>query len=208
MSACKQTSQPATGLCNLWMLQSPSRKSISEVNPLFVFSAYCKRTDWVHFITVYLCWLFSSSTEVLRSLSWFFSSSSVGGVSGECRSSGEGVRPEEEDGEAGRWLELGGDRTEGLAGSCALLSGTWRQIKTEAEWFLTLIIYCFSHNKWTNEMGWGVVQSWWELLFSVRCQQIWRWTLAPPSLCPSPSCPPLLSPDRYWTGKTAQDTQR
>lgn len=45
------------------------------------------------------------------------------GVRGECRISGDGVGPEEEDGEAGRWPELGGDRTEGLAGSCAL-SGT------------------------------------------------------------------------------------
>ncbi len=61
--------------------------------------------------------------EVLRSLSWFLSSSIVGGVRGECRSSGEGVRPEEEDGDAGRWLEFGGVRTEGLAGSGALLSG-------------------------------------------------------------------------------------
>lgn len=63
--------------------------------------------------------------EALRSRSWFLSSSSVGGFSGECRSSGEGLRPEEEDGEAGKWLELlGGFRTEGLTGSGALLSGT------------------------------------------------------------------------------------
>lgn len=69
-----------------------------------------------------LCWLFKSSTEALRSLSWFLSSSSAGGIRGECRSSGEGLRPEEEDGDAGRWLAFGGARTEGLAGSGALPS--------------------------------------------------------------------------------------
>lgn len=61
--------------------------------------------------------------EALRSLSWFLSSSRVRGVCGECRSSGEGLRPEEEDGEADRWLEFGGFRIEGLAGSGTLLSG-------------------------------------------------------------------------------------
>lgn len=70
---------------------------------------------------LYLCWLLSSSTDDLRSRSWFFSSSSVTGVRGECRSSGEGLKPEEEDGEAGRWLEVGGTRTDGLL-SGALLS--------------------------------------------------------------------------------------
>lgn len=73
--------------------------------------------------STHLCWLFSSSTEALRSLSWFLSSSRVRGVTGECRSSGEGLRPEEEDGEAGRWLEVGGARTEGLVGRGALPSG-------------------------------------------------------------------------------------
>lgn len=58
----------------------------------------------------------------LKSLNWFLSSSSDGGVNGECRSSGEGVRPEEEDGEMERWPEFGGDRTQGLHG--ALLSCT------------------------------------------------------------------------------------
>lgn len=74
-------------------------------------------------LTSFLCWAFSSSTEALRSLSWFLSSSSVRGVRGECRISGDGVRPEEEDGEAGRWPEFGRGSTEGLVGSCAL-SGT------------------------------------------------------------------------------------
>lgn len=87
------------------------------------------------FLVTHLCWLFSSSTEALRSLSWFLSSSSVVGVRGECRISGDGARPEEEDGEAGRWPEFGGDRTEGLAGSCAL-SGTWGQKTTYMTFFL------------------------------------------------------------------------
>lgn len=76
----------------------------------------------------HLCWLFSSSTEALRSLSWFLSSSSVVGVRGECRVSGEGAGPEEEDGEEGRWPEFGRGRTGGLVGSCAL-SSTWGQIR-------------------------------------------------------------------------------
>lgn len=76
-------------------------------------------------VHTHLCWLFSSSMEALSSLSWFLSSSSVRGVGGKCRSSGEGLRPEEEDGEAGRWPEFGGVRTEGLAGSGILLSGAW-----------------------------------------------------------------------------------
>lgn len=63
--------------------------------------------------------------EALRSLSWFLSSSRDRGVCGECRSSGEGLRPEEEDGEADRWLEFGGFRIEGLAGSGTLLSGAY-----------------------------------------------------------------------------------
>lgn len=71
------------------------------------------------FVT-HLCWFFSSSTEALRSLSWFLSSSSVGGIRGEWRISGDGVRPEEEDGEVGRWPELGRGSTEGLVGSGAL----------------------------------------------------------------------------------------
>ncbi|TNN45028.1 hypothetical protein EYF80_044775 [Liparis tanakae] len=73
----------------------------------------------------------SSSTEDLRSLSWFLSSSRVGGVRGECLSSGEGLRPGEEDGDVGRWPALGGIRTEGLAGSGALLSATCRPMKTD-----------------------------------------------------------------------------
>lgn len=65
--------------------------------------------------------------EALRSLSWFLSSSREGGVSGECRSSGEGLRPEEEDGEAERWLEFGGCRTAGLEGSGALQLEVYRK---------------------------------------------------------------------------------
>lgn len=61
--------------------------------------------------------------EALKSLNWFLSSSSDGGVSGECRTSGEGVRPKEEDGDMERLPEFDGDRTEGLD-SGALLSGT------------------------------------------------------------------------------------
>lgn len=60
--------------------------------------------------------------EALKSLNWFLSSSSDGGVNGECRTSGDGVRPEEEDGETERWPEFCGVRTECLD-SGALLSG-------------------------------------------------------------------------------------
>lgn len=70
-----------------------------------------------------LCCALSCSTDARRSRSWVLSSSTVGGVRGECRSSGEGLRPEEE-GETGRCAAFGVHRDEGLTGRGALLSAT------------------------------------------------------------------------------------
>lgn len=70
-----------------------------------------------------LCCALSCSTDARRSRSWVLSSSTVVGVRGECRSSGEGLRPEEE-GDTGRCAALGVFRDEALAGRGALLSAT------------------------------------------------------------------------------------